>query len=366
VEIGRLGFGPEAFVRNFARELLIYQLVAVVLTLLSHPGSEFLPNLPAYLIMTNCIAWSIHTIFCLVSLRFDFITWKRRWQVLFGFPIVAAGCFIGVLIALQIFRIVFHQHTDRPLLFAIFRGALPAAIIVTIFILSYYTVRERMQSHAVERERLKRLQARAELAALQSKLDPHFLFNTLNTMVNLVHKEPDKLEQMILGLSDIYRRVLKLPSADRITLSEEFDLARQYLAIEQVRLGDRLRYEIQLPDNLRDRTVPPLLIQPLVENAVIHGIMPAPGGGCLSLSAQDYGDRIRVVVEDDGVGMDSRDANRGAEPDDDRGPMEEGPGFGLHSTRERLRLTYAGMGAMKIESIRGQGTRITLELPDEH
>lgn len=352
--------------RNFVRELIIYQLVAVVLTLLTHPGSEFLPNLPVYLIMTNCIAWSIHTIFFFVSIRLDFINWKRRWQIILGLPAVAAGCFIGVVIASQVFLIVFHQQIDRSLLFAIFRGALPAAIVVTILVLSYYTVRERLQTHAVERERLKRLQARAELAALQSKLDPHFLFNTLNTMVNLVHKEPDKLEEMILRLSDIYRRVLKLPSADRITLSEEFDLARQYLAIEQVRLGDRLRYEIQLPDNLRDRSVPPLLIQPLVENAVIHGIMPAPGGGRLFLSAKDYGDRIRVLVEDDGVGMDPHDADRGAEPDDDRGLTKGRPGFGLHSTRERLRLTYGAKGAIRIESIRGHGTKVTLELPHEH
>jgi sensor histidine kinase YesM len=353
-------------VRSLLRELIIYQLVAVVMTLLGHPDSEFLSNLPIYLIITNCIAWSIRTVFYLVSMRRDFLLWKRRWQIIFGLPAVATGCFIGVLIASQVFRIVFHQNIDSSLLFAIFKGSLPGAIIVTIFILSYYSVRERLQNQAVERERLKKLQARTELAALQSKLNPHFLFNTLNTMVNLVHKEPDKVEQMILRLSDIYRKVLKLPLTDRISLSEEFDLARQYLAIEQVRLGNRLRYEIKLPDNLRDRSVPPLLIQPLVENAVIHGIMPAPAGGCLSLSAQVDGDRIRIVVEDDGVGMDPHEADPGAAPENKRGPTEEESGFGLHSTRERLRLTYGGMGALKIESTADRGTRITLELPHEH
>lgn len=132
--------------------------------------------------------------FLLACIRRDFLQWRRRWQIIFGLPAVAAGCFIGVLIASQVFQIVFHQDMGTSLSLAIFRGALPVAIIVTILILSYDSVRERLESQAVERERLKKLQARAELAALQSKLNPHFLFNTLNTMVNLVHKEPDKVE----------------------------------------------------------------------------------------------------------------------------------------------------------------------------
>lgn len=171
---------------------------------------------------------------------------------------------------------------------------------------------------------------------------------------------------MILRLSDIYRKVLKLPSNDRISLAEEFDLARQYLAIERVRLGNRLRYEIQLPNDLRERSVPPLMIQPLVENALIHGIMPAPGGGCLRLSARSDNDRIYIVVEDDGVGMDPHNAAPGDALDGERRPMENGVGFGLHSTRERLRLTYSRTAAMKIESTPGRGTRITLELPRGH
>jgi sensor histidine kinase YesM len=353
-------------VREFLRELIIYQLVAVVLTLLGNHDSGFFHQLPGYLIITNCIAWSIRTIFGLVSRRYDFLRWKRHWQIIFGLPAVAAGCFIGVLIATLVFRIFFRQNIGSSLLLTIFKGSLPTAVIVTILILVYYTFRERLETQAVEKERLKRLQARAELAALQSKLNPHFLFNTLNTMVNLVHKEPDKVEEMILRLSDIYRKVLKLPSAERISLAEEFDLARQYLAIEQVRLGDRLSYEIRLPENLQERSVPPLMIQPLVENAVIHGIMPAPGGGSLHLSAQEDNDMIRIIVKDDGVGIDLRGGSPGAALEGDHRPIEQGIGFGLYSMRERLRLTYGGRGAMKIESPLGRGTRITLELPVEH
>ena len=352
--------------RKFVWELIIYQLVAVVLTLFVHPDSDFLRKLPGYLIITNCIAWSIRTIFWLASVRLDFLQWRRQWQIMFGLPAIAAGCFIGLLIASLVAQIFFRQSIGSPHFLAIFKSSLPWAVVVTILILSYYSFRERLETQAVEKERLKKLQARAELAALQSKLNPHFLFNTLNTVVNLVHKEPDKVEEMILGLSDIYRKLLKLPSAERITLAEEFDLARQYLAIEQVRLGDRLRYEIRLPDNLQERSVPPLLIQPLVENAVVHGIMPAPGGGTLRLSAEDDSDRIRIIVEDDGIGINPRGGEPGSGLEGDSRPMEKGIGFGLHSTRERIRLTYGSKGAMKIGSPPGRGTRITLELPVEY
>lgn len=353
--------------REFVRELIIYQLVAVGLTLLAHPDSDFFPNLRGYLIITNCIAWSIRTVFSILSIRLDFLRWRRHWQFIFGLPAVALGCFVGILFASLVFQLLLGQNILGTALFlSIFKGSLPGAIIVTILILGYYSFRERLESEAVEKERLQRLQARAELAALQSKLNPHFLFNTLNTMVNLVHKEPDKVEEMILGLSDIYRKVLKLPSTERITLAEEFDLARQYLAIEQVRLGDRLRYRIDLPDGLGDLAVPPLLVQPLVENAVLHGIMPAPRGGSLSLSAVDEGGVIRIIVEDDGVGVAGGSADRAAERPGGTGRPKPGIGFGLHGTRERLRLTYGGRGAMKIESPPGGGTIVRLELPVEH
>lgn len=349
--------------KSFLRELVIYQLVAVAMTLIGNPISEFLGNLPVYLILTNCIAWSIRTVFLLASIRLDFLQWRRRWQAIFILPAVATGCFVGALVASQIFKVAFGHDIGGPLLLGIFRSSLPGAVIVTILILSYYSFRERLETQTVERERLKRLQARAELAALQSKLNPHFLFNTLNTMVNLVRKEPDKVEEMILRLADVYRRVLKLPSNERIDLSEEFDMARQYLAIEQVRLGDRLRYEVQLPDDLREISVPPLLIQPLVENAVIHGIMPSPRGGSLSLSARKHSDRIQVTVEDDGVGMSLGNAGSRAKNEDDGHSAQGGVGFGLHSTRERLRLAYGGKGRMTIESRLGRGTKVSLELP---
>lgn len=353
--------------REFVRDLVIFQLVAVALALLAHPDASFVANLPGYLIITNGIAWSIRTIFQFASVRFGFLRWKRRWQLLLGLPMVVAGCLIGLFLASILYELFFEKKIlGGPLFLAILRGSLPVAIIVTILILGYHSFRDRLESQAVEKERLQRLQARAELAALQSKLNPHFLFNTLNTMANLVHKEPEKVEEMILGLSDIYRKVLRLPSAERIALAEEFDLARRYLAIEHVRLGDRLRYDIILPERLRESPVPPLLIQPIVENAVLHGIMPVPGGGRVRLSALEGEGALRVVVEDDGVGIDRRMSGGGCADTAAARQGEKEDRLGMHVTRERLRLACGGRGAMHVESPAAGGCRVTLELPDEH
>lgn len=358
--------------KEILREFVIYQLLAIVLTLVAHPGSSFLTYLPASLIGTNCTAWSIRSIFVLMSSRTDFVYWRRPWQILFGVPAVAAGCLVGILLAAVPYELIYGQNIlSRPVILSIFKGTLPWAAFVTVLMLAYYTLRARLESAALEQERLKGLRARAELASLRSKLNPHFLFNTLDSMLNLVHREPDKVEEMILGLSDIYRKVLQLPEGDRIALCDEFDLARQYLAIEQVRLGERLHFEIDLPEALRDRQVPPLFIQPLVENAVLHGLAPKLGGGKLRIAAELEEGALRIVVEDDGVGCaPGPDVSTAPGATDSSGTpgagaLEGSDGLGLASARERLRLLHGERGSLCLETPTGGGTRVILSVPDD-
>jgi LytS/YehU family sensor histidine kinase len=356
--------------KGLLREILIYQILAVLIAFLSHPDAEFLRSLPGFLIITNCIAWSTRTLFCLASLHLDFLSWRRIWQVAFIPPAVAAGCAAGVLLAALLVELLMGRNLlQGELIMGIFRIALPYTLIVTILILGYQGMRDRLQSHALEQERLKSLRARAELAALQSKLNPHFLFNTLNSMLNQLHKEPARVETMILGLSDIYRAVLQLPECENIELSREFELAGQYLAIEQVRFGARLTYSIDLPATLRNRRVPPLLLQPLIENAVLHGIAPRPEGGRLDLSASHSHGTLRLVVQDDGVGFDPDD---GTDGDDGRSTgscrtaaRAGSSGFGLRSARERLRILHGERGVVTVESPPAGGTRVTIEIPDD-
>ncbi len=200
-----------------------------------------------------------------------------------------------------------------------------------------------------ENERLERVQLETQLAAIQAKVNPHFLFNTLNTMVDLVRTDPDRAEQLVLSLSDIYRRVLTLPETTGVPLAEELGLVEHYLSIEKIRMGERLSFEIAVPEDLRRTMVPPLAVEVLVENAVRHGLAPRKEGGSVRIAAARVGgDRLRIDVVDDGVGA---------------GPDVRGTGFGLLSVRQRLGLFYGGRGSLDVEPASGGGTRATLEVP---
>ena len=205
-----------------------------------------------------------------------------------------------------------------------------------------------IEQKAIEIQKLRELEAQTRLTSLQGKVNPHFLFNTLNTMLNLVHTAPDAVEDLILRLSELYRSVLKLPESGFISLTEELDLVRRYLEIEQIRLGDRLTFEMEMDPAVADIRVPPLLVEPLAENAVKHGIGPKPEGGCIHIQARIEGAFLCVVVEDNGAGASSG---------------MSGNGFGLYSIRERLRLLYGGRGSLTLGPQHSGGFRAELKVP---
>ena len=175
-----------------------------------------------------------------------------------------------------------------------------------------------------------------ELEALQARIRPHFLFNTLNTGAALVHARPDEAERVLLDLADLFRTALRGPQ--EIPLAEELALARRYLDIEALRLGPRLVVRWQQPPELPDIEVPALSIQPLVENAVRHGIEPRRGGGTLDLHVRIVGDAIEVVVENDLP---------------DAAPPASGHAIGLASSRRRVEALTNGSG--RVESGLEQG-----------
>ena len=197
-------------------------------------------------------------------------------------------------------------------------------------------------------ERLKRLLTEAELKALRTQVDPHFLFNTLNTIADLITTQPQQAERMTERLAECFRYALAKHSRDLSTLDEELGFARQYLEIEQVRFGDRLRVQLSRGDALGNEAVPSLLLQPLLENAIRHGLAPVREGGCVTVSAHREGDRLRLSVEDDGVGM------RPNSPD----------GIGLRNVQERLRSLYAQAAEFLIGARPGgRGTMVTIVIP---
>ncbi|MEO8064505.1 MAG: histidine kinase [Pseudomonadota bacterium] len=197
-------------------------------------------------------------------------------------------------------------------------------------------------------ERLKRLLTEAELKALRTQVDPHFLFNTLNTIADLIVTNPEQAERMTERLAECFRYALAKHSRDLSTLDEELDFARYYLDIERVRFGDRLRVELDRGDATGKENVPSLLLQPLLENAIRHGIASVREGGSVSVRARRDGEHLRLSVEDDGVGMRS----------------DSSSGVGLRNVEERLRTLYAQAAQFLIgKRPDGRGTLITIVIP---
>lgn len=208
-------------------------------------------------------------------------------------------------------------------------------------------------SLAVERaravEQMRTELAQAELRALKAQIHPHFLFNTLNSIASLIATQPSAAEDVTTRLADLFRYTLRASEREQATLGEEFQFLRDYLEIERIRFGDRLRIEETVEPGLETCSVPSLLLQPLVENAVRHAVATRAEGGRIRLAARREGHRLVLEVMDDGPGID---------PD----APPSGTGFGLHSIRERLRA--GGLdGALTLESPPGGGARARVSLP---
>ena len=175
---------------------------------------------------------------------------------------------------------------------------------------------------------------RAELAALQARVRPHFLFNTLNTGAALISEQPQLAEQLLLDLADLFRAALREHHA--ISLADEIALARRYLSIEQLRFGDRLRVHWQLPDTMPDLQLPALSLQPLVENAIRHGIEPSAGGGTIEIAVETRADQVLIRVRNPLPGAGQRRAHQGYQ-------------IGLAATRERLDALSGGLASLRTE-----------------
>jgi two-component system, LytTR family, sensor kinase len=199
-------------------------------------------------------------------------------------------------------------------------------------------------------ERLRRLLTEAELKALRTQVDPHFLFNTLNTVADLISSNPLQAEEMVERLAECFRYALSRHSRDLSTLDDELEFARHYLGIEQVRFGERLRVQLSRGDARGSELIPSLLLQPLLENAIRHGLAPMREGGCISVVAQLEGECLRLQVDDDGAGL--------------RPDFGERLGVGLRNVQERLHTLYSQSAKFVIGSRPGErGTSVTILVP---
>jgi two-component system LytT family sensor kinase len=204
-----------------------------------------------------------------------------------------------------------------------------------------------------------RLLLEARLDALQRQINPHFLFNTLNSITSLVRSQPELAREMIVKLANILRVLLKDREAF-LPLREELLFTDDYLDIEVVRFGDKLKVVKEIADNTLDIVVPGMLLQPLIENSIKHGLEPRISGGTVTLRSRitDQG-RLLVEVEDDGVGM----APERVDVSSVSGLVRLGNGIGVRNVRERMQVLYGDLATVEINSRPGRGTKVTLLMP---
>ena len=214
------------------------------------------------------------------------------------------------------------------------------------------------QMAAAQLEEQARLATSMELKALQNQINPHFLFNIINTMASLVRTDPNKARVMLREFAVFYRQTLE-NSSDLISLSREVEQTVRYLSLEQARFGeDRLAVEVDIDGEVRAMQVPAFMVQPLVENAVKHA-MPAEGKLTISISGTLDGDDVYLHVNDDGIGMKEEALKNIMAP-----KSETGLGIAVKNINDRLRGYYGEKAYMNIQSELGKGTSVTLFLPD--
>jgi len=285
----------------------------------------------------------------LCAMSDDFFKFKRGVYYGLFTLLVTTGIFLGVVMG----TLILEGRLFIPkgiLLFSLVVGFLFSAGITTYFYLKA-SLAEKMsiiKVMEVENERLKRLESETRLRTLQAKLNPHFLFNTLNSVAALVFDDPDKAEASIVKLADLYHKVLAFSSQTFISIDEELELIRNYLELEKLRFEDRLKFKIECSNDLNSLQIPGLLIEPLVENAVKYA-KPESGRALeIEVKIEKKLEVISVSVRDNGPGFEL-----------DRTAF----GFGLFSIQERLRLIYNENYRFEIRSSKGKGTEVFIQFP---
>jgi signal transduction histidine kinase len=274
---------------------------------------------------------------------------RQRWIAYAGIMAVAACAVVLSLLALMPWLADLGHAVDENLQSFVLRGSVGLAAVYLIAARAAAIVAARAKVQADRALASEEDALRNRLAALQAQMNPHFLFNTLNAVASLVHAQPDLAEATIERLAGVLQYAITSGKSSSVRLGDELDAVRDYLGIEQARFGARLRTSIDVSPELYEHPLPPMLLQPLVENAVLHGLSSRAQGGEIRITGRTEGDAIVLTVSDDGVGP--------------GGSTRKGNRIGLSSVRERIALTFGDAGTFLTRARVGGGFECELRVP---
>jgi signal transduction histidine kinase len=329
-------------------------LTAVEIAFL-HDRKPLLGYLLPMLLISNLIGFMIHGGSMLASSLTDGRSSRMRGlpRLMFSICLVGSSVLLGLGLgnALLSGKNPFELLANRSVL-------LQSLVLAVAIALVMYWVRgsaEKRLERALDEARQKelmastaRLLAEARLRALQAQIEPHFLYNTLANVVSLIGPKPAQAQHMLERFIDYLRASLASSRSEEATLGTETRLVAAYLDVLAVRMGERLRYRIELPDELRQFAIAPMLLQPVVENAISHGLEPKVEGGEIVVSARVEGAWLCLQISDTGVGL------------QETASAKPGGGVGLSNLRERLRSLYGG--AARVELLENQPCGMTVRL----
>ena len=281
--------------------------------------------------------------------------WPRAWR---GAALVAVGMVCGYLIGTSLGEHWFGWSSWDVKAAGEQRAAWLISLVAGVVISSYFYLQGKSEALQTRVRQVQAEASEAQLRLLLTQLEPHMLFNTLANLRVLVGLDPDRAQQMLDHLIAYLRATLSASQAIEHPLQVEFDRLADYLELMAVRMGSRLSFKLELPPDLRQACIPPLLLQPLVENSIRHGLEPQVAGGSITVSARQEGGAqhpsLVITVADTGVGL------QGLKSDQ---PQDRGRGFGLTQIRERLRTLYGQAGKLTLCSAEPVGTLATVQLP---
>jgi sensor histidine kinase YesM len=330
-------------IRAFSYTAVFNTAIAIFLTFLEF-GGGFVDNF----IMSQCIGMSICSCVMIVHFLFKFV--KPFMQLIIIIVALTIGSIVGVLLGTVVVGIGPSIFFQKYSLFQMIILGILFGSIISYFFVSRDTISA--TKALVQEERIKRLTSEKKavegnLKLLQAQIEPHFLFNTLSNILSLLETDLNKGKHMLEDLIHYLRTSLSKTRGDITTIGQEMEMIRAYMNIFKVRMGNRLRYKMDIPDNLKDLPFSPMLIQPLVENAIKHGLEPKIEGGEVSISGEKIGEKLRLEIADTGVGF----------------YEESALGTGLSNIRERLQSLYGDKGRLILEENRPCGLKAIIEVP---
>src|SRR5574337_921913 len=319
-------------------------VIAVFITVV-HPDAVF----PISLLFSQSIG--LTTAACVIIAVNYFKALTLRFQAVIIITAIVAGVLIGTTAGRLVIGSLLKDSSVRLLEKYNFQTSTLGYAVLFGFIVSYIFISlQRLSDEKIKRLELEKNAAVTESRLLQSQMEPHFLFNTLSNILELIDSEPQKASRMLESFTSFLRSSLVTARSEAITLAQEMDVVKNYLDIFAVRMGKRLRYRFEIPGELEGLRIPPLLIQPLVENAVKHGLEPSVQGGELLVRAERTGDAVRIVVTDSGVGVREKSS---------------GNGIGMENIKKRLSLLYGDRARLVFEENRPAGVRAGIVIPYE-